>query len=130
MGYFFIELLQFYFCKFVVDKSQSNISLLDHVEQILLGLEEGQQFLLVLRLLVLGQFLLDLCVDLADVCLLLADEDLDLVAGLLQLHLHDVHALDLSLDGFVLRLLGHLRLAFFVQTDTHKIELLPTIQSK
>lgn len=118
--YLFVELLHLDFCEFVIDQLEADISLLDHVEQVLLGLEEGEKFLLILGLLVAWQFLLDLLVQRVDVCLLLGNEALDLVTGLLQLHLHHVHALDLRLDALWLLLLPHLRLRLLAHTDPHK----------
>ena len=95
-GYILVELLHLYLVQLVVDCLQPHLSAVDYILEVLLGLEQGHQLLLVAGLFELWHFFCDLVVELGDVPVLQADEVLDLVAGHLQLVLHHVDAFDLG----------------------------------
>jgi hypothetical protein len=103
--YVLIELAHFDLTELFVDEFETSFSLLNNVEEILFGLEKGNQFLFILGLLVGRQFRLDLSIQLVDICIFFADEGLDTISGLLQLHLDHIHvfylALELGLGQFI-----------------------------
>ena len=60
--YVLIELAHFDLTELFVDEFETSFSLLNNVEEILFGLEKGNQFLFILGLLVGRQFRLDLSI--------------------------------------------------------------------
>lgn len=116
MEYLFVELTHFYLAELFVDEFKAHVALFDGIEEILFGLEEGNQLLFIFGSLIGWQFGLDLCVQLSDIGIFFADESPDAVSGLLEFHLNNVHAFDLRLYLAFGQFLG-VRLLFLVEAD-------------
>jgi uncharacterized protein YhhL (DUF1145 family) len=100
--YLSVELLHLHLVQFLADQLEPHVAILDHLLQVFLGLQEGDELLLVAGLFEGGHPLCDAAVDLCQILIFGVDEVFDGVSRLLELELHLVHFLYLVSFGGLL----------------------------